>query len=39
MGNENELKQAEDLSQEVSKMLAAFIEKLRPATKKLKAES
>ncbi|MGA2047953.1 MAG: four helix bundle protein [Terracidiphilus sp.] len=33
------LSEAESLSEEVSKMLASFIEKLRPAQKKLRAES
>jgi four helix bundle protein len=39
MGEEKTLNEAESLSEEVSKMLGSFIEKLRPATKKLKAES
>jgi four helix bundle protein len=39
MGEEKTLSEAESLSEEVSKMLGSFIEKLRPATKKLKAES
>ena len=33
------LSEAESLSEEVSKMLASFIEKFRPAQKKLRAES
>jgi four helix bundle protein len=39
MGEEKTLNEAESLSEEVSKMLGSFIEKLRPATKKLKAEN
>lgn len=39
MGDDKTLIEAESLSEEVSKMLASFIEKLRPATKKLRAES
>jgi hypothetical protein len=39
MGKTKTLDQAEALSEEVSKMLYSFIEKLRPATNKLKAES
>jgi four helix bundle protein len=39
IGKVNSLDEADSLIEEVSKMLAAFIEKLRPAAKKLKAES
>jgi four helix bundle protein len=39
MGEEKTLNEAASLAEEVSKMLGSFIEKLRPATKKLKAES
>ncbi len=39
MGAGNTLNEAESLIEGVSKMLGSFIEKLRPATKKLKAES
>ena len=39
MGEGKALDQAESLSEEVSKMLGSFIEKLSPATKKLRAES
>jgi four helix bundle protein len=39
MEEERTLNEAESLSEEVSKMLGSFIEKLRPATRKLKAES
>jgi four helix bundle protein len=39
MADEESLIEAESLSEEVSKMLTSFIEKLRPATKKLKADS
>jgi four helix bundle protein len=39
MGKRKTLDEAESLSDEVSKMLAAFIEKLHPATQELTAES
>jgi four helix bundle protein len=39
MGKGNTLDESDSLIEEVSKMLASFIEKLRPAAKKLKAES
>jgi four helix bundle protein len=39
MGEGKALDQAESLSEEVSKMLGSFIDKLGVATKKLKAES
>ena len=39
MGDDSAIREAQSLSEEVSKMLASFIEKLRPAQKKLKAES
>ena len=39
MGTGGTLNEADSLIEEVSKMLVSFIEKLRPATKKLKAES
>ena len=39
MGDDKTLIEAESLSEEVSKMLVSFIEKLRPATNKLRAES
>ena len=39
MGDGTALDKAESLSEEVSKMLGSFIEKLRVATGKLKAES
>jgi four helix bundle protein len=39
MGNIETLEQAESLSEEVSKMLTSFIDKLRPTTQKLRAES
>ena len=39
MADEQPLIEADSLSEEVSKMLASFIEKLRPAQKKLRAES
>jgi four helix bundle protein len=39
MGLPKKIGQAELLSEEVSKMLTSLIEKLRPATQKLKAES
>jgi four helix bundle protein len=39
MGDGKSLDEAGFLSEEVSKMLFAFIEKLRPATQKLKADS
>lgn len=39
MADDKPLSEAESLSEEVSKMLASFIEKLRPAQKKLRAES
>jgi four helix bundle protein len=38
-GKDNTLNEADSLIEEVSKMLASFIGKLRPAAKKLKAES
>jgi four helix bundle protein len=39
MGEAKTLNEAESLAEEVSKMLGSFIEKLRPAARKLKAES
>jgi len=39
LADHKNLDQAESLSEEVSKMLGSFIEKLSPATKKLRAES
>ena len=39
MGDGQALDEAGSLSEEVSKMLSAFIEKLRPTVQKLKAES
>jgi hypothetical protein len=39
MGEDKTLNEAQSLAKEVSKMLGSFIEKLRPATRKLKAES
>jgi four helix bundle protein len=39
IGKGSTLDEADSLMEEVSKMLASFIEKLRPAAKKLKAES
>jgi four helix bundle protein len=39
MGDGKALDEAESLGEEVSKMLGSFIEKLSPATRKLKAES
>ena len=39
MGTTKPLDQADSLSEEVSKMLFSFIEKLRPETQKLKADS
>jgi four helix bundle protein len=39
MGDDKALIEAQSLSEEVSKMLRSFIQKLHPATTKLKAES
>jgi len=39
LADHKNLDHAESLSEEVSKMLGSFIEKLSPATKKLRAES